>query len=153
MVGRHTLNFLYSTTHFTLSLQNMLDINLWRCTHAKTIHWTLLVLLLLIDFQLNASENLEPGLYIKKTLGYQKGFGFLFMRGSCKQTKNPMNKPIHVHAQKTISLGLVLVCICILDGWCIIPLHSYFTIISPVIHFMWNGVLCGLCWFDKRGHT
>lgn len=31
---------------------------------------------LLIDFKLNTRENLELELYIKKTLGYQKGFGF-----------------------------------------------------------------------------
>lgn len=30
----------------------------------------------LTDFKLNASENLKLELYIKKTLGYEKGFGF-----------------------------------------------------------------------------
>ncbi len=58
---------------------------------------------LLIDFKLNARENLELELCIKKTLGYQKGFWFLFMRGSCKQTNQGTNRYTCMHTKQSVS--------------------------------------------------
>ncbi len=86
MCGPPHLNFLYSTTHFTLSLQNMLDINLWRCMLLK---YTLdsKYYSLLIDFKLNAKENLELELYIKNTR-LSEGIWFLFMRAHVNKQNN-----------------------------------------------------------------